>query len=76
MPKLPRWAAIDAERALLRAGFDFLRSKGSHRIYGKANLRVTVPFHGNTILHPKIVKQVVEIIDEDAGATGAGIQSR
>jgi predicted RNA binding protein YcfA (HicA-like mRNA interferase family) len=27
---------------------------------------VTVPFHGAAILHPKIVKQALEIIDEAA----------
>ncbi len=64
MPRLPRWAAPDAERALLRAGFVLLRSKGSHRIYGKDEHRVTIPFHSNATLHPKIVIQVVEIIEE------------
>jgi predicted RNA binding protein YcfA (HicA-like mRNA interferase family) len=63
MPKLPRWTATEAERARLHAGFDHLRSKGSHRIYGKAELRVTVPFHGSETLHPKIVKQVLEMIE-------------
>ena len=71
MPKLPRWTATDAEGALLRAGFDHLRSRGSHRIYGKADLRVVVPFHGSATLHPKIVKQVLEIIEE-AGRTSSG----
>jgi len=32
---------------------------------------VTVPFHGNAILHPKIVKQVVEMIQDAARAPGA-----
>jgi predicted RNA binding protein YcfA (HicA-like mRNA interferase family) len=54
MPKLPRWTAAEAEKALLLAGFELLRSKGSHRIYGKRELRVTVPFHGAAILHPKM----------------------
>ena len=45
MPKLPRWTAIEAERALVTSGFELLRSKGSHRIYGKDTLWVTVPFH-------------------------------
>ena len=62
MPKAPRWTAGDAESALLAAGFEHLRSKGSHRIYGHGSLRVTVPFHGSAILHPKIVKQVLESI--------------
>lgn len=74
MPKLPRWTAGDAESALLRAGFDHLRSKGSHRIYGKKSLRITVPFHGNTTLHPKIVKQVIEAIEDDARQSGAADQ--
>jgi predicted RNA binding protein YcfA (HicA-like mRNA interferase family) len=62
MPKAPRWTAADAESALLAAGFEHLRSKGSHRIYGYGSLRVTVPFHGGAILHPKIVKQVLDRI--------------
>ena len=66
MPKLPRWTAAEAERALLTAGFELLRSKGSHRIYGKGALRVTVPFHAGTSLHPKIIKQVLAMIDEAA----------
>ena len=69
MPKLPRWTATDAERALLAAGLGRLRSKGSHRIYGKGVLRVIVPFHGGGVLHPKIIKQVMETIDE-ARSTG------
>jgi predicted RNA binding protein YcfA (HicA-like mRNA interferase family) len=64
MPKLPRWTALEAERALLAAGFQLLRAKGSHRIYGRDVLRITVPFHSGAILHPKIIKQVVETIKE------------
>jgi predicted RNA binding protein YcfA (HicA-like mRNA interferase family) len=70
MAKLPRWRATEADRALLAAGFEVLRSKGSHRIYGKGALRVTVPFHSGAALHPKIVKQVLEIIQE-AGQSAA-----
>jgi predicted RNA binding protein YcfA (HicA-like mRNA interferase family) len=40
--------------------------RGSLRIYGKGELRVTVPFHSGRVLHPKIVKQVVETIAEAA----------
>ena len=69
MPKLPGWTASEAERALLGAGFEHLRSKGSHRIHRKAGLRVTVPFHGSATLHPKIVKQVLEMIEEAARPT-------
>ena len=70
MAKLPRWRATEADRALPAAGFEVLRSKGSHRIYGKGALRVTVPFHSGAALHPKIVKQVLEIIQE-AGQSAA-----
>jgi predicted RNA binding protein YcfA (HicA-like mRNA interferase family) len=64
MPKLPRWTAPEAEKALLAADFHLLRSKGSHRIYGKGTRRVVVPFHAGTVLHPKIVKQTLEAIEE------------
>jgi predicted RNA binding protein YcfA (HicA-like mRNA interferase family) len=69
MAKLPRWTAIEAERALLAAGFELLRAKGSHRIYGKGVLRVTVPFHSGAVLHPKIIKQVLETIEESGQST-------
>jgi len=71
MPKLPRWTATDAECALLCTGFDHPRSKGGHRVYGKDDLRVVVPFHGSATLHPKIIEQVLEIIEE-AGRTSSG----
>jgi predicted RNA binding protein YcfA (HicA-like mRNA interferase family) len=64
MPKLPRLTAADAEALLLKSAFIWLRSKGSHRIYLKGGRRVVVPFHGNATLHPKIVKQVLEAIEE------------
>lgn len=55
---------MDAERALASSGFRLLRSKGSHRIYGKGGHRVTVPFQVGGTLHPKIVKQVLETIED------------
>lgn len=66
MPKQPRWTAAEAEKELFLAAFELLLSKGSHRIYGKRQFRVTVPFHSEEILHPKIVKQVLAIIAEAA----------
>jgi len=48
---------------LLKAGFEWIRSKGSHRIYIKANKRVVVPFHAGKTLHPKIVRQVLKAIE-------------
>jgi len=47
---------VEAETALLAAGFILLRSKASHRIYLKNARRVVVPFHSGAVLHPKIVK--------------------
>ena len=53
----------------MTAGFELLRSKGSHRIYGRGVFRVTVPFHSGAALHPKIIKQVLEIIEEARQST-------
>jgi len=64
MPKVPRLTAADAEAILLKAGLVWLRSKGSHRIYAKGGRRVVVPFHSSASLHPKVVKQVLEAIEE------------
>jgi predicted RNA binding protein YcfA (HicA-like mRNA interferase family) len=64
MPKVPRLTAAEAEAMVLKAGFAWLRSKGSHRIYVKGGRRVVVPFHSGATLHPKIVKQVIDAIDE------------
>lgn len=55
--------APEAERRLLDAGFTLLRTKGSHRIYGKGAARVVVPFHAGRTLHPKVVRQVLDAID-------------
>ncbi|MGK7955871.1 MAG: type II toxin-antitoxin system HicA family toxin [Crocosphaera sp.] len=40
-----------------------MRSQGSHRIYLKDNIRVVIPFHSGKILHPKIIKQVLNTIE-------------
>jgi predicted RNA binding protein YcfA (HicA-like mRNA interferase family) len=64
MPRVPRLTAAEVEAMLLKAGFVWLRSKGSHRIYSKRDRRVVVPFHSGATLHPKIIKQVLEAIEE------------
>ncbi len=61
--KLPRLTSQKAEKILLSAGFEMIRSKGSHRIYIKGDRRVVVPFHSGRILHPKVVKQVLKAIE-------------
>ncbi len=63
MPKLPRLTAKEAEKLLLNAGFMQIRSQGSHRIYLKDNIRVVIPFHSGKILHPKIINQVLNAIE-------------
>ena len=65
MAKLPRLTAQEAERLLLKAGFEMVRSKGSHRIYMKGNRRIIVPFHAGRTLHPKVVKQVLKNIEDE-----------
>jgi predicted RNA binding protein YcfA (HicA-like mRNA interferase family) len=62
MPKLPRLSAVEAERVLLRAGFQHVRSKEGHRIHQRQRDRVVLPFHSGKTLHPKVVKQVMEIV--------------
>jgi len=51
---------------LLRAGFVWIRSKGSHRIYQAGARRVVVPFHAGATLHPKIAKEVIDAITESS----------
>ena len=65
MPKLPRLTAKEAEALLLKAGFVLMRSKGSHRIFFKNDVRVVIPFHSGKILHPKTVQQVFQAISDE-----------
>lgn len=59
-PPLPRITAKQIIPVLERAGFVFQRQSGSHRIYRNAEgKRVTVPFHAGTILHPKLLKSIL-----------------
>jgi predicted RNA binding protein YcfA (HicA-like mRNA interferase family) len=60
-PRLPRVSAAQAAKALEKAGFHLARQSGSHRIYrSDAGLRVTLPYHGSRILHPKVLKSILE----------------
>jgi predicted RNA binding protein YcfA (HicA-like mRNA interferase family) len=65
LTKLPRLTPQEAEKMLLKSGFEMVRSKGSHRIYMKGAKRIVVPFHPGKILHPKVVKQVLKRIEID-----------
>ena len=60
MPKLPRLTARQIITVLERAGFTLARQSGSHMIYkNAAGKRVTVPFHGSRVLHPKVLKSIL-----------------
>jgi predicted RNA binding protein YcfA (HicA-like mRNA interferase family) len=64
MPKLPRLTAREVAGALSKVGFALARQSGSHMIYkNAAGKRVTIPFHGARILHPKVLKSILR----DAG---------
>ncbi len=63
MLELPKLTAKEAEKLLLQNGFALDRQKGSHKIYRKNAHRMVLPHHAGKILHPKIVKQVFEIIE-------------
>ena len=49
MPKLPALKPREVIKALVRAGFVFIRQKGSHRVYMKRNVGITVPFHNKDL---------------------------
>ena len=50
---------MEVIKALERAGFILVRQKGSHRIYVKNRLGVTVPYH-NKDLKPKTLKHIIK----------------
>lgn len=57
--------AKEAERLLLQHQFEWVRTKGSHRIYRKGGMRVVIPFHSGKNLHPKIVREVLDAIETE-----------
>ena len=45
---------------LERVGFSLARQSGSHMIYKNSDgRRVTVPFHAQKILHPKLLRSIL-----------------
>ena len=61
MTELPKLTAREIIAALEKAGFIFSRQSGSHKIYKNSKgTRATVPFHGNKVLHPKIIKRILD----------------
>lgn len=62
--KLPRVSANKVIKVLERIGFVLVRQSGSHKIYkNKDGVRITVPYHSNKTLHPKILKNILHDSD-------------
>lgn len=71
--RIPRVSAREIVAVLNRDGFLCVRQSGSHKIYkNHAGRRVTVPFHGRKILHPKVLKSVCD----DMGITIKELERR
>lgn len=49
MSKIPALKPIEVIKILKKAGFKFIRQKGSHQIYLKNNRAVTVPYHNSDL---------------------------
>ncbi len=65
--KFPRVKAVEVIRVLEKIGFTLTRQSGSHKIYKNSEgRRVTVPYHGTTILKLKTLKSILN----DANLTG------
>src|SRR5208283_224760 len=62
--KVPRVTAREIIAVLEKKGFLLARQSGSHKIYKDAvGKRVTVPFHAQKVLHPKVLRRIMR----DAG---------
>ncbi len=62
--KLPRLTPTQAIKIIEKLGFVLTRQSGSHKIYkNQKGIRITIPFHKNKILHPKIVKSIIKDAD-------------
>ncbi|MCX6272962.1 MAG: type II toxin-antitoxin system HicA family toxin [Bacteroidetes bacterium] len=64
MSKLPIFSSSEAEKLLIKAGFIWIRTRGSHRIYKKSNILFVLPFHQGKDIHPKLVKQLLAAIED------------
>lgn len=64
MTRLPRLTAREVVRVIEHEGFVLVRQSGSHKIFRNSEgTRITLPFHPGKILHPKVLKAILE----DAG---------
>ena len=64
MKKLPPLKSREIIRLLQQAGFEEHRQRGSHKIFKKENLRVTVPIH-----RKDLKKGTIRNIIKQAGLT-------
>jgi predicted RNA binding protein YcfA (HicA-like mRNA interferase family) len=61
MTRLPRLTAQEVMRVIERKGFVLVRQSGSHKIFRNSEgTRITLPFHSGKILHPKLLKSILE----------------
>ena len=64
MSRLPRVTAREIRGVLERIGFSLTRQSGSHQIFKNvAGKRATVPYHASRILHPKVLKSILQDAD-------------
>lgn len=59
MKNIPALNARKVVSILEKAGFIFIRQKGSHRIYKKGNRLLVVPFHNKDLKKPTL-KSIIE----------------
>ena len=59
MPRLPALTPTKLIRALERAGFIFIRQRGSHRLYARGGKMIIIPFH-NKDLRKGTLKSIVQ----------------
>lgn len=59
MPRLPALTSAKVIRALERAGFIFIRQRGSHRMYVRGAKGVIIPFH-NKDLRKGTLKHIIQ----------------
>lgn len=67
MKNIPALNARKVIGALERAGFIFVRQKGSHRIYKNGNRLLVIPFHNKDLKKPtinSIIEQSGMTVDE------------
>jgi len=69
MPRLPRLRGRELIAALKKAGFEVVRTKGSHYFMRHPDGRCTViPIHSGEIIGPGLLNKIlndIEFMDED-----------